>query len=240
MQKENNLELPKVVSHEAWLEARKQLLAKEKEWTSQRAAWSEERRNLPMELVEKSYIFKGPSGNRTLRDLFESKRQLIVYHFMFDPAWDAGCKNCSFVADNFSGVVKHLGAANTSFVVISRAPLEKITRFKQRMGWAFPWLSSFDTDFNYDFQATIDEAHPENNYRRALNEPDLLGRAPTEGEAPGMSVFMHDGDRVYHCYSTYLRGLDIFLNTFNFLDHTPLGRQEEKGTMSWVRYHDKY
>lgn len=233
--------LPRIVSQEEWLRTRKELLAKEKTWSRQREAQAAELRKLPMVELEKDYVFEGPNGRRTLSELFEGRRQLIVYHFMFEPDEDDGCSHCSFVADHFGGVLVHLAARDTSFAVISRAPVEKIERFKQRMGWSFPWLSSFGTDFNYNFQVTIDEAHPENNYRRAYHEPDLEGKGPTEGEAPGLSVFLRDGERLYHTYSTYLRGLDPFINTYNFLDHTPLGRQEsECGPMGWVRFHDEY
>lgn len=232
--------LPEIVSHAEWLKARKELLVKEKEWGRLRAEWAAERRQLPMEKVEKNYTFEGPNGSRTLEELFDGRKQLIIYHFMFDPNWNEGCAHCSFVADHFAGALPHLAATNTSFAVISRAPVTKIEPYKKRMGWDFPWLSSFGNDFNYDFQVTIDEAHPENNYRRAYHEPDMAGRGPTEGEAPGVSVFLRDKGHIYHTYSTYLRGLDIFINTFNFLDHTPLGRQEEKGTMVWVRRHDTY
>jgi len=236
------MNMPKVVSHEEWLGARKGLLVKEKEWSRQRAAQSEERRRLPMERVEKDYVFEGPNGRRTLAELFEGRPQLIVYHFMFDPSWDEGCPNCSYVADHFDGTLPHLAARDTSFAVISRAPLAKIERYKKRMGWNFPWLSSFGTSFNYDFQVTIDEAHPENNYRHAYLAKEMEGKGPTEGEAPGLSVFMRDGECIYHAYSTYLRGVDPFINTYNFLDHTPLGRHEEDGSypMEWVRRHDEY
>lgn len=235
------VETPKVVSREAWLAARKDLLAKEKEFNRQRDALSAERRKLPMVRIEKDYVFDGPNGRRRLADLFEGRRQLIIYHFMFDPAWDQGCKSCSFVADSFAGSLVHLAARDTSFAVISRAPLAKIEPFKQRMGWDFPWLSSFGSDFNYDFHVTVDEAHPEYNFR-----PDYFTlaqeqkRGPQAGEAPGLSVFLRDGEHVYHAYSTYTRGLDLFLNTYNFLDHTPLGRQENGKGMAWLRHHDKY
>src|ERR687892_1681966 len=187
------MDRPKVVSQDEWLAARKELLAKEKELTRYRDALSAERRALPWVEVEKNYVFEGPNGRRTLGDLFDGKRQLLVYHFMFDPEWDEGCKSCSFVADNFAGALVHLAAYDTAFAVVSRAPIAKMERFKKHKGWKFPWLSSFGTDFNYDFQVTIDEAHPENNYRRAYHQPDLGGKGPTEGEAPGLSVFLRKG-----------------------------------------------
>jgi predicted dithiol-disulfide oxidoreductase (DUF899 family) len=242
--KEENMEMPKVVSREEWLRARKELLVKEKEWSRQREAQGAERRKLPMVRIDKDYVFEGPAGRRTLGDLFEGRRQLIVYHFMFDPSWDEGCPSCSFVADNFPRSLAHFAARDTSFAVISRAPIEKIERFKKRMGWDFPWLSSFDSDFNYDFQVTIDEAHQEYNYRHyypIASEMAARYKGPPPGEGQGLSVFLRDRDRIYHAYSTFQRGLDPFLNTYNFLDHTPLGRQEEgQLPMGWVRHHDKY
>lgn len=231
------MQRPTIVSRNEWAAARKRLLVKEKEFNRQRDALSAERRTLPMVKIEKEYVFQGPQRNRTLPDLFEGKRQLLVYHFMFDPAWDAGCVACSFVADNFAGALVHLAARDTAFAVISRAPIAKIERFKQRMGWDFTWLSSFGTDFNHDFLVTLDESHTEYNYAPASAQPAMY---PREGEREGLSVFLRDGDRLFHTYSTYQRGLDPFLNTYNFLDLTPLGRQEEEGIMRWLRHHDKY
>lgn len=232
------MKMPNVVSHDAWLAARRKLLLKEKEWNRQRDALSAERRKLPMEEITKEYVFQGPEGRRTLADLFDGKRQLLTYHFMFGPDWgDEGCPACSFVADNFAGSLVHLAARDTAFAVISRAPLEKITPFKQRMGWTFPWLSSFGTDFNYDFGVTLDDEHAEYNYAPVTAQPE--GR-PHEGEREGLSVFLRNGDRLFHTYSTYQRGLDPLLNTYNFLDLAPLGRQEEDGIMRWLRHHDKY
>jgi predicted dithiol-disulfide oxidoreductase (DUF899 family) len=224
--------LPKVVSRAEWQTARKALLRKEKAATRARDALSAERRTLPMVRIEKDYVFEGPNGPRTPGDLFEGKRQLLVY-----PAWDEGCPSCSFVADNFASGLVHLAALDTAFAVISRAPLDKITRFKKRMGWSFPWLSSFGTDFNYDFYVTLDESHTEYNYAPVSAQP---ADRPQEGEREGLSVFLRDGDRLFHTYSTYQRGLDPFLNTYNFLDLTPLGRQEKDGIMRWLRHHDKY
>ncbi|HEY8256510.1 MAG TPA: DUF899 domain-containing protein [Gemmatimonadales bacterium] len=226
-----------VVSHDQWIKERAVFLAKEKEFTRLRDELSRQRRELPWEKVTKSYVFDGPSGKRTLAELFEGRRQLMVYHFMFDPAWDEGCKSCSFVADNFEGALVHLTGRDTSFAVISRAPLSKIERFKQRMGWNFPWLSSFGTDFNYDFGVTIDESHAEYNYAPVSAQP--AGR-PHEGEREGLSVFLREGDRLFHTYSAYQRGLDPLLNTYNLLDLTPLGRHEDGRIMSWLRYHDQY
>ncbi len=231
------MQRPTIVSRDEWTAARKRLLVKEKEFNRQRDSLSAERRELPMVRIEKDYVFDGPNGRRTLGDLFEGRRQLLVYHFMFDPEWDEGCPSCSFVADNFAGALVHLNARDTSFAVISRAPLAKIERFRKRMGWEFPWLSSFGTAFNYDFQVTLDESHTGYNYAPIAAQP---AGYPQEGEREGLSVFLRDGDRLFHTYSTYQRGLDPFLNTYNFLDLTPLGRQEEDGIMRWVRHHDRY
>ncbi|MHB8629783.1 MAG: DUF899 domain-containing protein [Aggregatilineales bacterium] len=231
------MEKPEVVSHDVWVAARRKLLVKEKEWSLKRDALSAERRTLPMEEIMKKYVFQGSEGHRTLADLFEGKRQLLVYHFMFDPDDDEGCPACSFVADNFAGSLVHLAARDTAFTVISRAPLDKIDRFKKRMGWSFPWVSSFGSDFNYDFHVTLDDDHTEYNYAPVSAQP---AERPQKGEREGLSVFLRDGDRLFHTYSTYQRGLDPFLNTYNFLDLTPLGRQEEDGIMRWLRYHDEY
>jgi predicted dithiol-disulfide oxidoreductase (DUF899 family) len=195
---------PRVVSRGEWLAARKELLAKEKELTRRRDSLNVERRRLPMVWIEKDYVFEGPNGRCTLGDLFEGRRQLIVYHFMFDRAWDEGCPSCSFVADSFAGALVHLAARDTSFAVISRAPIAKIERFKKRMGWKFPWLSSFGSDFNYDFQVTLDENHTEYNYAPVSAQP---AGYPQEGQREGLSVFLRDGDRLFHTYSTYQRGL---------------------------------
>lgn len=227
----------RIVPREQWLAARKLLLAKEKKFNRERDALTAERRQLPMVHVEKTYAFEGPHGRRTLGDLFDGRRQLIVYHFMFDPVWDEGCPACSLVADHLEGTLVHLAARDTSVAVISRAPLAKIERFKRRMGWDFPWLSSFGSDFNHDFHVTLDADHAEYNYAAITAQP---AGYPHAGEREGLSVFLRDGDRVLHAYSTYQRGLDPFVNTYNLLDHTPLGRQEDDGIMTWVRHHDRY
>lgn len=244
MSKIKPTELPRVVSRDEWLRARRELLAKEKEFTRQRDRMNADRRKLPMVLVEKDYRFDGPDGERSLRDLFEGRRQLLVYHFMFDPEWEEGCPSCSLVADHFGGALPHLAARNTTLVAVSRAPLGRIEPFKKRMGWNFPWLSSFANDFNFDFQATVDEEQQEYNFQTyypIAHEMFAKRKGPPPGEVPGLSVFLRDEKNVYHAYSTYLRGLDLFVNTYNFLDHTPLGRQEEPGRpMEWVRYHDSY
>jgi predicted dithiol-disulfide oxidoreductase (DUF899 family) len=231
------MEQAKIVSRDEWTAARKRLLAKEKEFSRQRDALSEERRRLPRVAIEKEYVFQGPEGRRTLADLFDGKRQLVVYHFMFGPDWEAGCPSCSLVADNFASGLVHLAARDTAFAVVSRAPIDKIERFRTRMGWDFPWLSSYGTDFNYDFQVTLDEKHAVYNYAPVSSQPPGY---PREGEREGLSVFLREGERLFHTYSTYQRGIDTLLNTYNFLDLTPLGRQEEDGVMRWVKHHDKY
>ena len=230
------MQSPTVVSRSEWTAARTRLLAKEKELSRQRDALAAERRKLPMVAVEKEYVFQGPEGRRTLAQLFNGQRQLIVYHFMFGPDDDEGCPACALVADNFGDLV-HLGARDTAFAVVSRAPIDKIERFKKRMGWDFPWLSSFGNDFNYDFMVTLDEKHAVYNFAPVAAQPPGY---PHEGEREGLSVFLRDGERLFHTYSTYQRGLDALMNTYNFLDLTPLGRQEDEGIMRWVRHHDKY
>ena len=234
---------PNVVSQAEWLAARKQLLAREKEFTRRRDELSAERRKLPMVKVEQEYIFEGPKGPTSLRDLFEDHPQLIIYHFMFDPDWAEGCKGCSFFADNFVGSLVHLAARSTSFAVISRAPLSKIEKFKKRMGWNFPWLSSFGNDFNYDFRVTLDPERPDYEYN--YTNAEVLLKAGKiwfpKGEMPGLSIFFRKGDNIFHSYSSYQRGTDLFLNTYNFLDLTPFGRQEENEKMfDWLRHHDQY
>jgi predicted dithiol-disulfide oxidoreductase (DUF899 family) len=243
--KERTMEHPRIVSRAEWLVARKELLAREKASSRQADALAEERRRLPMVAVEKEYVFDGSNGRATLRDLFGRHRQLLVYHFMFDPSWDEGCKSCSHFADNFAGALLHLGARDTSFAAVSLAPIGKLEAFAERMGWSFPWFSSLGTDFNSDFRVTIDvdgvEGSAEYNYTpvAALLEKGKVWFP--KGELPGLSVFLREGEDVFHTYSTYQRGLDLFLNTYNFLDLTPLGRQEESGrAQAWVRHHDRY
>jgi predicted dithiol-disulfide oxidoreductase (DUF899 family) len=237
----SNIEHPRVVSRNEWLAARKKLLRQEKELTRQRDTLNAERRMLPMVRIDKDYLFEGPAGKASLLDLFDHHTQLIVYHFMFDPGWDEGCDGCSFLVDHI-GHLSHLHAANTTLVLVSRAPLTKIAPFKARMGWTVPWFSSFDSNFNYDFHVTLDEtvAPIEYNYRdkaelERKGEPWFM-----KGEQPGLSVFLRQGDSIFHTYSTYARGGELLLGTFNYLDLTPLGRQEDEGIMSWIRHHDKY
>jgi predicted dithiol-disulfide oxidoreductase (DUF899 family) len=225
------MSLPDVVSRDEWLAARKELLAKKKAFTHQRDALNAERRMLPVVRIDKEYVFEGPDGKATLLDLFDGRHQLLVSHFMFDPAWDEGCSSCSAGADEVSdGLLTHLHARDTSLVYASRAPLEKIEAYKARKGWRFPWYSSYGTDFNYDFHVTLDEsvAPVEYNYRtKAEYEADgsPTGEEPSEG--PGLSCFLRDGDSVFHTYSTYARGLEQLGGSYYFLDLTALGRQED-------------
>jgi predicted dithiol-disulfide oxidoreductase (DUF899 family) len=252
------MSLPQVVSEEEWLVARKELLAKEKEATRARDALNAERRRLPMVKIDKEYVFEGPDGKLSLLDLFEGRPQLIIYHFMFSPDWDKGCPSCSAWADQVPHLA-HLRARGTSLAAVSRAPLAKIEPFKERMGWTFPWYSSFGSDFNYDFHVTLDEsvAPLEYNYRtRAEHEQAgtsyyMQGEQPFE--LPGLSCFLRDGDSVFHTYSTYGRGGETIGGTAYLLDLTALGRQEEweepKGRATGlgaqagsdrILYHDEY
>ena len=239
------MESPRIVSRAEWLLARKELLIQEKASTRQRDAVAEARRRMPMVAVDKDYVFDGPNGPVSLLDLFHGRSQLIVYHFMFDPAWEEGCKSCSHLADNVDGTIIHLAARDTSFAAISRAPISKLEAFKSRMGWSFPWVSSRANDFNIDFAVTVDvdgrDGSTDYNYERA-NTLFTAGKIWfPKGELPGVSVFLRRGNRILHTYSTYQRGLDLFLNTYNLLDVTPLGRQEEGGRIQdWIRHHDRY
>jgi len=195
----------KIVSQDEWLKARKELLAKEKAFSRERDALSAARRDLPVVKVDKPYSFESASGRKTLADLFGGKRQLIVYHFMFDPTWEEGCKSCSLIADHVDGMLPHLGARDVAFTAISRAPLPKLVAFQKRMGWNFPWLSSAETDFNYDYGVSFrleDKTPSTYNY---------VEQKPTMSELPGLSVFVREGDDVFHTYSTYSRGLDILI-----------------------------
>ncbi len=236
---DNGLEGHKVVSREEWLAARTAFLAKEKEFTKQRDELSRQRRALPWVRVDKPYAFDGPGGRQTLADLFGKQRQLVVYHFMFSPDWDAGCKHCSFWADNFNGIDIHLRHRDVSFVAISRAPLAKIEAFKTRMGWNFNWLSSFQSDFNYDYQASFrpqDIASGAVFYNYRKENMDMTDRE-------GISVFYRDQrGAIFHTYSCYARGIDMVNGTYQFLDLVPKGRDEDalEFTQAWVRYHDRY
>jgi predicted dithiol-disulfide oxidoreductase (DUF899 family) len=229
----------KIVPHEEWLAARKAHLADEKAFTRARDKLSKERRELPWEKVEKNYLFGGPNGKESLADLFGGKNQLIVYHFMLGPGWEAGCPSCSLLADHFDGAVIHLAQRDVAFVVVSRAPLAEIEKFKKRMGWQFKWVSSFGNDFNFDYHVS---ASPQEKASGKVTYNYEVTDFPSE-ERPGASVFFKsDAGEVFHTYSTYGRGLDIFIGAYNFLDVAPKGRDEEGLAygMAWVRHHDRY
>jgi predicted dithiol-disulfide oxidoreductase (DUF899 family) len=238
MTSEVMMEQHKVVSHEEWIAARRQLLAEEKEFTRLRDRLSQRRRDLPWEQVDKDYVFKGPGGRENLSQLFDGRHQLAVYHFMLGPDWQEGCKSCSFWADNFNGIDAHLRQRDVSFIAISRAPWPKIQAFKKRMGWTFKWVSSFNSDFNYDYHVSFrleQSASREVEYNYAPSQT-------TMEELPGISVFYKDDDaKIFHTYSCYARGLDILNGAYHWLDLVPKGRDETgPHKMAWVRLHDEY
>jgi predicted dithiol-disulfide oxidoreductase (DUF899 family) len=228
------MELPRVVSAAEWEDARERLLVKEKEATRARDALAAERRRLPMVKVDKDYALDGPDGKASLLELFEGRRQLIVYHFMFGPSAEAGCDGCAMVVDNM-GHPAHLHARDTSLVLVSRAPLAKIEAFKERMGWTIPWYSSFESDFNVDFGVSPEQPRP-TDYQ--------------DGETFGLSVFLREGDSVYRTYYTDGRGVEALGSNWTYLDLTPLGRQEDwedspdgypqTPRYEWWRLHDEY
>jgi len=230
---------PRVVSHDEWIAVRKEFLKKEKEFSKLRDELSRERRELPWEKVEKQYVFEGPKGKETLAQLFDGRNQLVVYHFMLGPGWKEGCPSCSYLADGFDGAVVHVAHRDTTFLVISRAALPEIQAFQKRMGWRFKWVSSFGSDFNFDYQVSVTK-------EEMAKGDTIYNYAPSKfstEERPGASVFYKNGaGEVFHTYSTYARGLDILIPTYNFLDLTPKGRDEDglAFSMAWVRHHDKY
>lgn len=236
---ESEINPSKVVTEAEWLVARRDLLTREKELTRLRDEVSRHRRELPWVKVEKEYVFDGPEGKETLGDLFDGRSQLIVYHFMLGPGWKEGCKSCSYLADHFDGANWHLPHRDVSFVVVSRAPLSEIEPFKKRMGWSFKWVSAHGSDFNFDYHvsATDEEEATGKMYYNYVTQNWV------NEEMPGLTVFYKDenGD-VLHTYSTYGRGLDILVGTYNFLDLVPRGRDEDHldFTMDWVRRHDEY
>lgn len=228
----------KIVSEEEWRIARKDLLTREKELTRLRDEVSRHRRELPWVKVEKEYVFDGPNGRERLADLFDGRSQLIVYHFMLGPGWEEGCKSCSYLADHFDGANWHLPHRDVTFVVVSRAPLSEIQAYKKRMGWRFKWVSSYGSDFNFDYHVSASE---EEKARDKMYYNYQMQDWVNE-EMPGLSVFHKDenGD-VFHTYSAYARGLDILVGAYNFLDLVPKGRDENPdSTMDWVRRHDEY
>jgi len=229
----------KIVTRDEWLDARQKHLAKEKEFTRLRDQLSQERRELPWVKVDREYIFNGPNGKENLSELFEDKPQLLVYHFMFDPAWDEGCPMCSYFADSYSGAIVHLKQRGVTMVTVSKAPLDKLERFKERMGWRFKWVSSYDNDFNLDYHVsfTADEKEKGEVYYNYGTS------AYFESEGPGISAFLKDADgNIFHTYSSYARGLDMLIGAYNLLDLVPKGRDEADlpWPMAWIRHHDKY
>ena len=230
----------KVVSHDEWIAARKAHLAEEKAFSRTRDALARKRRELPWEKVERKYVFDTPQGKQSLAELFGGKSQLIIYHFMLGPGWEAGCPSCSFLADHFDGAVVHLAQRDVSFVVVSRAPLAEIETFKRRMGWRFNWVSSFGNDFNSDYQVSF--TPEEKASGKVFYNYEFIESFPSE-ERPGASVFYKNASgEILHTYSTYGRGLDILIGTYHFLDLAPKGRDEDglAWSMAWVRHHDRY
>jgi len=245
-------------TREEWLTARLELLEAEKELTRRGDEVAQQRRELPWVRIEKNYKFHTDAGAASLAELFAGRSQLLVYHFMFGPDYTAGCPSCSAIADGFNGSVVHLAHHDVAFCAVSRAPLEKLRAYKQRMGWSFPWASSFDSDFNYDFQAAHTKQEweagaVEYNFRTAdLRPPAGEDAAGLDGfasslvgtdwqtyrrEGPGVSAFILDDGVVYHTYSAYARGLDSLWGMYQWLDRAPLGRNENG--MWWLR-HDEY
>jgi predicted dithiol-disulfide oxidoreductase (DUF899 family) len=228
---------PMVVSHEDWLAARMDLLLTEKEFTRLRDDLSRLRSAMPWEAVGKKYVFEGPNGKESLADLFEGRSQLIVYHFMFDPSWEAGCPHCSFWADNFNGTIVHLNHRDITMIAVSRAPYGKLAAYEKRMGWSFKWVSSFGNDFNFDYQASFT---PEEVAKREAFYNFKMQKTPGT-DAAGVSVFCKDASgRVFHSYSAYARGIDMLNGAYNYIDLTPKGRDEGDRTQYWVRRHDEY
>lgn len=228
----------KIVSQNEWLTARKALLAKEKAFTKARDALSAERRSLPWVKIDKNYLFDTANGKQSLADLFEGRSQLIVYHFMLGPGWKAGCPSCSLLADHFDGATIHLAQRDVTFVVVSQAPLAEIQAYQKRMDWKFKWVSSYGTDFNFDFNVSFKKDEMEKG--RVTYNFDT--EKPNSDEMPGLSAFIRDNGAIYRTYSTYARGLDMLVGAYNFLDLAPKGRDEDKlpWTMAWVRRHDEY
>lgn len=256
---------PRIGTREEWLAARIELLNAEKELTRQSDELARQRQALPWVQIDKAYQFETDHGRAALADLFRGRSQLLIYHFMFGPDWTAGCPSCSLIADAFNGSVIHLANHDVMFWAVSRAPLAKLQAYKQRMGWTFPWASSYDTDFNFDFNVWITEEQQregtvEYNYTREAPMSDAFRwRAGQEGggdtaeaklaamsgtdvpsyhrDRPGMSAFALENGVVYHTYSTYARGVDPFFGVYHWLDRAPKGRNE---TGPWWRRHDEY
>ena len=235
----SSLEGHKVVPENEWIEARKLLLRKEKEFTVLRDQLNEQRRELPWEAVTKQYFFEGPNGKETLAELFNGRSQLIVYHFMFDPTWDEGCLHCSFWADNFNQIIVHLNQRDVTMITVSRAQYSKLAAYKKRMGWDFKWVSSFISDFNFDYDVSF--TTKELNKKEAYYNYNL--QDPHSPEREGISIFYKDSTgRIFHTYSAYARGIDMLNVAYHYLDLVPKGRDEEDHDFPqfWVRRHDEY
>jgi predicted dithiol-disulfide oxidoreductase (DUF899 family) len=234
----STIENPKVVSEAEWIAARKELLVKEKNLTRQRDALAEERSKLPWVKVDKKYSFETASGKKALAELFGGKSQLAIYHFMLGPDWEQGCPSCSLLADHMDGMAIHLAQRDVRLMIVSRAPLAKIQEFKKRMGWTFPWVSSFGSDFNFDFGVSV--------AKEDVGKEILYNFAPSKfpsDERPGMSVFCKNANgEVFHTYSMYARGLEDLMGLYAILDRVPKGRDEAglPHGMAWVRHHDRY
>jgi predicted dithiol-disulfide oxidoreductase (DUF899 family) len=229
----------KVISREEWLDARRELLAKEKEFTRLRDQLSQARRELPWVKIEKDYLFEGPNGKETLSDLFEGRSQLIIYHFMYGPDWEEGCPSCSFWADNFNGTGIHLSHRDITLIAVSRAPLDQLEAYKNRMGWSFKWVSSLGSDFNYDYQVSFTPDQLEKGKMIYNYRPGGFSGE----EAPGISIFYkNEQGEVFHTYSCYSRGLDMLNGAYHYMDLAPKGRDEDDlpYTMAWLRRHDQY
>jgi predicted dithiol-disulfide oxidoreductase (DUF899 family) len=231
------METHRIVSHDEWIDARVKFLAREKAFTRMRDELSAARQALPWEPVDKEYVFDGPDGTETLADLFDGRSQLVVYHFMFGPTWEAGCKSCSWWADNIERNVVHLAHRDVTMVLVSRGPLDKLNAFKHRMGWTTKWVSSLNNDFNFDYGVSLapgPDGKSDYNY----------GSMRASGEMPGISVFRRDeSGRIFHTYSCYGRGLDPMNAGYQFLDLVPEGRNEAGQTphpMAWLRHRDSY
>ena len=236
--KNNTIDHPTIVSPEKWLAARREFLREEKEFSKLRDRLAARRRALPWVKVDKPYVFDSPGGSVSLAEMFEGRSQLIVYHFMLAPGWEDGCSGCSYVSDHFDGALAHVNARDVSFTAVSCAPLAEIERFKARMGWKFNWVSSYGSDFNRDFRVSFTAEEVEAGkagYNFGINEIGME-------EMPGLSVFARGDDgAVYRTYSTYSRGLDLLIGTYNLLDLVPKGRDEDsEAPMKWLRHHDRY
>jgi len=233
----------RVVSHEEWVEARREHLAAEKKFTRERDALSQARRDLPWERVEKDYVFEGPRGRRSFAELFEGRGQLVVYHAMFNPAtaseqtsWtrDAACTACSYWMDNFDRIVVHLNHRDITMAAVSQAPVAPIEAYRQRMGWSFPWYSSAGSEFNFDYHVSFKPGAPHAEYNYQVG-------ASGQTEAPGVSVFIRQGEEIFHTYTTYARGLDMLNVAYHYMDLVPKGRDEgERGGMGWLHRRDEY